>query len=145
MRVAISFTARALSPAIGLLALSVVAAQTPAQAANTLSMGTTAQVNRGEAAYRQQCAPCHRADLAGTERVPPLAGDTFTARWASLTVSDLLQRIQTTMPQTAPRSLPDAQYLDILAFILSANGAAQGADELSAADGRLSSRLSGFL
>ena len=145
MRVAISFAASALSPAIGLLALSVVAAQTPALAANTLSVGTTAQVDRGEAVYRQQCAPCHRADLAGTERVPPLAGDTFTARWASLTVGDLLQRIQTTMPQTAPQSLPDAQYLDILTFILSANGAVQGADELSAADGRLSSQLSGFL
>jgi mono/diheme cytochrome c family protein len=136
----------ALGPTLLLVAFTAAMPQSSAQAANALTLGTAAQVDRGEAAYRAQCASCHRANLSGTERVPALAGDTFTARWQSLSVGELLRRIQTTMPQSAPHSLSDAQYLDILSFILSSNGVSQGADELLLlTDDRLSSRLSLFL
>jgi hypothetical protein len=45
-------------------------------------------------------------------------------------LGDLFQRIQQTMPQTAPHSLSDQTYIDIIAYILSANGLPAGGPDL---------------
>jgi hypothetical protein len=64
--------------------------------------------------------------LTGGERAPALAGEVFLQRWTGRTVADLFARIQSTMPQQSPRSLPDEVYIEIVAFILQANGLPAG-------------------
>jgi mono/diheme cytochrome c family protein len=91
-----------------------------------------AQALRGEAGYMDHCAACHREDLAGLGPWPELAGDNFMARWEQRSVDELLAKVSTTMPQSAPGSLSEAQYLDIVAFLLSANGLPAGNTELTA-------------
>ena len=86
---------------------------------------------RGQQAFQKNCAVgCHLADMTGSERAPGLAGDSFMLRWNGQTVGDLFLRIQMTMPQTAPHSLDDKTYADIVAYILSANGLPDGEAEL---------------
>jgi hypothetical protein len=75
--------------------------------------------------------------MAGIGPAPPLAGGAFLAKWSTLTVSDLFERVRTTMPQNAPHSLGDSAYTDITAFILRANNFPTGETELSADSERL--------
>jgi hypothetical protein len=91
-----------------------------------------AQAARGKKAYRAHCANgCHLVEMTGLERTPALASDAFMLRWNGQTLADLYLRMQMTMPQTAPRSLPDQMYADILAYVLSANGLPAGDAELA--------------
>ena len=55
-------------------------------------------------------------------RTPALIGADFVADWNGLSVGDLLQRIQISMPQEAPGSLSNRQVADILAYMLQQNG-----------------------
>jgi mono/diheme cytochrome c family protein len=92
---------------------------------------SVSQAQRGQQAFRQNCAiGCHMTDMTGSERAPSLAGDSFMLRWNGQTLGDLFQRIQQTMPQTAPHSLSDQTYIDIVAYILSANGLPTGSSDL---------------
>jgi len=91
---------------------------------------TREQANRGDAQYSKACASCHLADLSGEHTAPPLAGDTFIQQYVGLTVADLFERIRTTMPQNAIGSLSDAACLDVVAFLLQANGFRSGAEPL---------------
>jgi S-disulfanyl-L-cysteine oxidoreductase SoxD len=92
---------------------------------------SSAQAQRGQQAFRQNCATgCHMTDMTGSERAPGLAGDSFMLRWNGQTLGDLFARIQQTMPQTAPHSLSDQTYVDIVGYILSANGLPSGSSEL---------------
>ena len=75
---------------------------------------------------------CHGASLEGVEMAPPLTGPEFYSNWGDMLVSDLFERINRTMPQSAPGSLSRRQDADILAFILSFNQAAAGSGELPA-------------
>ena len=88
-----------------------------------------AQVKRGNAAYVQLCETCHGPKLEGSE-APPLAGESFLANWTGYTTADLLEKMRGTMPQTDPGSLSIQQYVDLLAFILSANKFPAGNAEL---------------
>jgi len=92
---------------------------------------TFTQALRGESDYRRECVSCHMEDLQGNGQwVPGLAGDSFVARWSGHSLADLFRFIQSTMPQTAPRSLSAGTYADIVAYILSANGLPAGKREL---------------
>jgi mono/diheme cytochrome c family protein len=91
---------------------------------------TSAQAEKGEQTYGAVCSGCHMAELTGYDRAPPLAGDSFVSRWQGSTLNDLFQRIKGTMPQTAPGSLSDKAYVEIVAFLLEANGYQSGAKEL---------------
>jgi hypothetical protein len=93
---------------------------------------SAAQALRGQHAYLTSCAPCHQVTMAGGGPAPELAGDSFMTHWNGRTMADLYQRIQATMPQTAPQSLPPQTYIDIVAYILSANGLPAGTAELAA-------------
>jgi mono/diheme cytochrome c family protein len=96
------------------------------------------QALRGQQAFRKNCASaCHLITMTGGERVPGLAGEAFMLRWNGQTVADLYERIQSTMPQTAPRSLTPQSYIDIVAYILSANGLPAGTTELPPDPGSL--------
>jgi sugar lactone lactonase YvrE/mono/diheme cytochrome c family protein len=92
---------------------------------------TDAQAQRGQAAYATNCQACHGAQLAGVGEAKPLAGPEFLANWNGLSVGDLFERVRTTMPQNAPRSLTHEAYADILAYLLKFNGFPAGAQELA--------------
>jgi cytochrome c5 len=90
---------------------------------------TAAQAERGDAVYSEKCATCHEgADVDG----PPLTGTPFIDRWREDTLDGLFEFIKTRMPQTAPGSLPEAAYLDIVAHLLHENDFPAGERELTA-------------
>src|SRR5262245_32215251 len=80
------------------------------------------QAKRGEALYLQHCAAaCHVENLNGNGPAPALRGNEFLLKWEDFTLGDLLKQIRATMPKVAPGSLSDAQYIDVIAFLLAAN------------------------
>ena len=91
---------------------------------------TAAQADRGQAAYAQNCANCHGAQLAGTGEAKPLAGPEFLSNWNGLTMGDLFDRTRTTMPMDRPGALSRETYADALAYVLKFNGFPAGAAEL---------------
>ena len=86
---------------------------------------------RGEAAYQANCSTCHGATMTGTGEAPGLTGGEWLANWNGLAVSELLERIRTTMPFNAPGSLSRDTYADIVAHILKANGFPAGTSDLA--------------
>src|SRR5437867_7903058 len=94
---------------------------------------TAAQAAAGRAAYQANCATCHLANLAGQGDVPPLAGSAFVDSWGRRSTRDLVSFLQLTMPPTRPGSLTSEEYVNIVAFILEANGATAGNQSLTAA------------
>ena len=105
-----------------------------AQAGKTSADGvfTDAQAKRGEKVYAENCSFCHGDDLRGSDVIPALAGDVFLKGWTSKSVGDLFEKIQQTMPATAPGSLMPAQSADIVAHVLSKSSYPAGATELPA-------------
>jgi mono/diheme cytochrome c family protein len=103
-----------------------------AQAQRTVFDGvyTDAQAERGKAAYEKDCAFCHLEDLSGQGFAPGLVEDIFKHRWEDGTVGDLYAVIKATMPQDKPESLTEAQYADIVAYLLKANKFPAGQEEL---------------
>lgn len=91
---------------------------------------TTAQADRGEAAYQMNCAGCHGEDLYG-RAMGALRGDKFLDRWREDSLNTLFTHIKTRMPDRAPGSLSEAMYLDILSYVLRVNGFPTGQAELT--------------
>jgi alcohol dehydrogenase (cytochrome c) len=112
---------------LALVGVSVAAAQQVAPGAFT-----AAQATAGRAAYQQSCASCHLPDLRGSNEAPPLAGGNFLTAWRTRTTADLFTRVHNTMPVNNPGSLGEQDALNIVAFILQANGAAAGPQALTA-------------
>src|SRR3984885_12413058 len=94
---------------------------------------TGAQADRGAAKYKQECAMCHGPVLEGNGEAPPLVGR-FIPDWAGISLADLFEKIQTTMPLFAPGTLNSTDTADLLAFILQSNHFPAGAKELEAGD-----------
>jgi S-disulfanyl-L-cysteine oxidoreductase SoxD len=91
---------------------------------------TAAQADRGADVYDMHCAGCHEgADVDG----PPLTGMPFIDRWREDTLGSLFDFTRTEMPQRAPGSLSEAQYLDIVAHLLHENDYPAGPKELTVA------------
>ena len=109
-----------------------------AQQARTAKDGVyiAAQAKRGEAIYLMKCVVCHGATLEG-QAGPPLAGQSFLADIAGLTVSDLFDKIHNTMPADAPGALMEPQVTDVIAYILQANQFPAGKSELAASNAAL--------
>src|SRR4051812_39487989 len=95
-----------------------VAAQSPSRAAKD-GVYSAEQAARGQAVYKDQCATCHGAALGGGN-APPLAGDAFIAIWGG-PLSDLVDKIQKTMPQNDPGTLTRQQSADVVAYMLQGN------------------------
>jgi alcohol dehydrogenase (cytochrome c) len=93
---------------------------------------STAQVTAGRRAYAEQCAGCHLTTLEGSREANPLVGASFMNGWGAKTPRDLYNFIRSTMPPGNAGLLDDATYLDLTAFLLSANGAAAGATPMTA-------------
>ena len=92
------------------------------------------QAQRGKQQYADSCAGCHRQDLSGDGVTPGLADKEFIERWDKEPVEELFKRIKTTMPADRPGSLADADYVDIVAFVLRENGFPSGPSELRRQD-----------
>jgi|SoiMethySBSTD1v2_1073268.scaffolds.fasta_scaffold00497_5 mono/diheme cytochrome c family protein len=114
----------------GFLASLVVSVA--AQASRSVNEGvyTADQAKKGEALYKEQCAACHGDNLEGSGPMPPLAGKDFLANWTGKTLGDLYEKVQTTMPATAPGTLSPDQAADTVAFMLSKDNYPTGADAL---------------
>ena len=88
---------------------------------------TTAQAERGKAAYNTSCALCHGANLDDGEFGPSLKGNRFRDGWVGKTALELFDYTSRTMPSAAPNSLGAATYADLLAYILQNNDVAPSA------------------
>ena len=97
---------------------------------------TAAQATRGEAIYRTGCAACHGTTLAG-DLGPPLAGQGFLSVWGRQPLSDLFDKIRSTMPADTPGTLSRPQVADVVAYILQANQFPGGNVELGAGESAL--------
>ena len=91
---------------------------------------TDAQAKRGKAAYDENCASCHRDNLLGFS-APPLKSEQFMDRWREFKVDVLYTLIKNTMPNGAPGTLSEPQYVDIVAYILQQNELPAGKQELT--------------
>jgi S-disulfanyl-L-cysteine oxidoreductase SoxD len=91
---------------------------------------SAAQATRGGAIYKTQCAECHGNTLEGASG-PPLAGDAFLGNWSAKTLTTLVDKIQKTMPFTAPGTLSRQQSIDLSAFILQSGKFPAGQAELA--------------
>ena len=116
------------------LCLVVLSALVPnplnAQLRGTTSDGvfTSAQAARGKAHFAAACAECHGADLISPNR-PPLKGQRFLDHWTEGRLDALFARIKS-MPSRA--NLNESAYVEVLAFLLDANGFPTGTRDLDA-------------
>src|SRR5215471_19233686 len=85
------------------------------------------QAARGKAAYAEACASCHGEKLEGRGQTPQLAGSDFIGNWKGMTVGDLFDKMQATMPADKPGKLSREQNATILAYILKMNEFPAGA------------------
>jgi alcohol dehydrogenase (cytochrome c) len=107
-----------------LFGVSVVAQRTAVD-----EVYTVAQAARGKTVYEQRCAECHLDDLRGSTG-PELAGRNFINAWGGRATRELFELIKGTMPPGAQGSLSDQDYIDVVAYILQANGRRAGAQDL---------------
>ena len=91
---------------------------------------TEEQAERGNAQYAEACAACHAPDLRGNSTSPSLVGQSFVFLWGGSTLGELFRRVQQVMPPDRPGTLLEQTYLNILAFILSANSYPTGPEPL---------------
>jgi len=110
------------------LAIALSAAQQPARP----GIFTAEQASAGRAIYQATCSSCHLPDMKGTFEAPPLAGANFMNTWRNRPTSDLFNRIRTSMPISNPGSLSDQDGVNLVAYILQANGAPAGTQVLTA-------------
>jgi mono/diheme cytochrome c family protein len=90
---------------------------------------TREQAVRGQDTYHEECLGCHGEALDGGE-APPLAGEEFLHKWNGKTAGNLFGVMRKTMPEDNPGNLSDAEYSDVLAYILSVNDFPAGQKEL---------------
>ena len=109
-----------------------VAAQAPREQQIWDGVFSAAQAARGKTGFETSCGRCHNNQLLGSERGPALTGDGFWTHWDNDTLDKLFTKIRDTMPAGGVDTVNDASKLDILTYILSANGAKPGTAELAA-------------
>jgi len=115
---------------VGSLSLTVHAGQSRAV---TAGVYTEAQATRGQALFKEKCVICHDATLKGGLG-PPLTGDAFMAVWGNQPLSDLVNKVQKTMPQNDPGKLTREQTVDLVAHILQVGKFPTGSAPLSQDD-----------
>lgn len=87
-----------------------------------ITNATTDQLTLGKNQFFKNCGACHGEDLLGRSPAPALSGPTFTSRWANIPMTQLVNRIRTTMPPGNPDSLPQSAYDNIATYLLYSNG-----------------------
>ncbi len=95
-----------------------------------------AQATRGQAVYEGACGLCHGRRLNGApddpdmRSTPPLARARFLRIWDGRSLATLFEYTRATMPEDNPSSLTEQEYVDVIAYMLSAGGMPAGGDEL---------------
>ena len=85
----------------------------------------------GKNVYNQNCAVCHGGNLISRDNdASTLSGPDFELNWHGKTVGQRFEQIRASMPLSAPGSLSDQEYLDILAYVFQYNGYPAGEQEL---------------
>ena len=96
-----------------------------------------AQATRGRGVYSGACGFCHGRRLNGApddpdmRSTPPLARARFLREWEGRSLATLFEYTRLTMPEDNPTSLTDAEYVDVIAYMLSVSRMPAGDDELS--------------
>lgn len=103
-----------------------VLAQAPASVLD--GVYTTAQAERGHAAYEARCVQCHEGLEADG---PGLMEKAFFDRWREDTLEPLYTFVRTTMPGNNPGGLDAQVYADVLAYLLEVHGLPAGQRELT--------------
>jgi S-disulfanyl-L-cysteine oxidoreductase SoxD len=129
---------RHLISGFALLVAAAIASPTIHGQARTARDGvyTVSQATRGQAAFKEKCAACHGDMLEGLVG-PPLTGDEFLKTWGNQPLSELVNKIQKTMPQTDPGSLMRPEVIDLVAHILQTGKFPPGGADLAAGDDAL--------
>lgn len=92
---------------------------------------TAEQALRGQQQYDVFCVGCHGPEMEGAGvDVPALADAAFLREWSGRTLGDLFDLVKKTMPESAPGTLSDRAYADLLAYILQVNGFPAGPQSL---------------
>lgn len=115
-----------------LITLTLVSLGVPALHAQTTATFTSAQSEAGADIYVAQCALCHGDSLQGGGAGPALQGEAFINRWSGQSMSALIQLINTSMPPGGSSELSSADFNNVTAYILNANGVRAGDIALSA-------------
>ncbi len=79
---------------------------------------TTEQAGQGEISYRLNCASCHGEELEGRGQTPPLTGEDFTGHWDGTALTELFEKMQSSMPADRPGKLDRDENAAILAYML---------------------------
>lgn len=120
---------------IHILALAILALILSSAAATAQQDGvyTDAQARRGQLLYENHCASCHGPRLTGGS-ASALAGSRFMGKWGqgNHNVDELYYIMRTQMPYGSAGILTARQYIDIVAYILKANGYQSAQRELPA-------------
>ena len=95
------------------------------------SVYTAEQATRGETAYNQKCARCHRENLSGGDETPALAGSAFMSNWNGVVLHELYERVRTTMPTDTPGVYARAEVTDVIAYVLKVNAFPAGETPLT--------------
>lgn len=77
------------------------------------SVYTAAQAERGKALFDNICAECHATS--------EFTDDLFHRAWSTATLFEFYDNLRASMPESAPGSLLDDEYIDAVSFILSLN------------------------
>ena len=106
------------------------------------SVYTETQAGRGQKVYERACIYCHLQDLKGGSEAaaPPLVGTVFRSRWQNRPLAELFVYMAESMPMdgdafggpSPPPRVELEEYVDIIAYVLMANGAPSGDTELPA-------------
>jgi mono/diheme cytochrome c family protein len=91
------------------------------------------QASRGQETFKDKCAACHGDQLEGLVG-PPLTADEFLKTWGNQPLSELVNKIQKTMPQSDPGSLTRSQAVDLVAHILQVGKFPAGPADLAGTD-----------
>ena len=125
----------ALAAGMALLSAASYISVQPVQAQAGKSVGdgiySKAQAERGAKVYAENCSFCHGDDLKGSDVIPALTGTDFLGAWKGKTAADLFDKVNTTMPATAPGTLTPAQTADVVAHMLAVAKYPAGTAELS--------------
>jgi len=90
---------------------------------------TAAQAERGKTLVETHCTSCHGDRLSGNEG-PALVGNSFLQKWEGESLVRLFQKVRDSMPLDDVKSVSDDEKVDVVAYLLQANGLPAGSAEL---------------